>query len=334
LLDCGYTSPDTKQRPYFVMRYFDGKTLEEYVKEHGTLAMADVPEVARQMAAGLHAAHLSNILHRDVKPANVLVRRDATGWQIKLIDFGLAVRQRMLQDAPTCPHGNTILSHSIAGTLDYASPEQRGKLPGVGVGPQADIYSFAKTCCYALFKTTEPTFQDWQKVPREWAKLLGHCLNQNPEGRPSSFAEVLKGISHLQIPERVANILQAHASLCRLHLALNIPPEKLANATTNAQVPADESVLGVIDLTFWGSATNSIIFGTKALYYYDSKCRSCKPNPGTIAYREFPTCDFSLPKNEPGFIRIKDGATLPSFDEELLKVLNLIKQAVGELDDA
>jgi serine/threonine protein kinase len=332
LLDCGYASPKAKQRPYFVMRYFEGKTLEEHVKKYGTLAPDDVVEVARQMAQGLHVAHRKNILHRDVKPANVLVRRDAAGWQVKLIDFGLAVKQRMLQDAPTFQHGNTILSHSIAGTLDYASPEQRGKLPGVGVGPQADIYSFAKTCCYALFETSEPTFQDWQKAPRDWAKLLGHCLNQNPERRPSSFAEVLKGINHLQIPDRVANVLQAHASLYKLHLAPNIPPEKLANATTKAQVPTDESVLGLIDLTFWGSATNSIIFGARALYYYDSK-GSGKPNPGTIAYSEFPTCDFSLPKNEPGFIGIKDGATLPSIDEELVKVLNLIKRAVAELDE-
>jgi serine/threonine protein kinase len=197
LLDCGYLLPSTKQRPYMVMHYFDGQTLDEHVHAHGTLSPADLAEVARLMAQGLHAAHSKNILHRDVKPANVLVRKEGGAWQVKLIDFGLAMTQRTLQGASTSRAGNTLVAGSIAGTLDYAAPEQLGKLRGVRVGPPADIYGFAKTCCYALFDTTEPTFQDWQNAPKEWAELLGHCLNRNPERRPANFADVLDRLPRL-----------------------------------------------------------------------------------------------------------------------------------------
>ena len=115
---------------------------------------------------------------------------------VKLIDFGLALKHALLQNAGSMQSGKTILSSSIAGTLDYAAPEQLGKLPGVRIGPPADIYGFAKTCCYALFETTEPTFQDYQRLP-QWAELLGHCLNRNPDRRPASFAEVLERLGRL-----------------------------------------------------------------------------------------------------------------------------------------
>src|SRR5262245_2121339 len=74
LLDCGYTFPNTKQRPYFVMHFFEGMTLEEHVQKNGPLSAGDLTEAARLMAQGLHAAHAKGILHRDVKPANVLIR--------------------------------------------------------------------------------------------------------------------------------------------------------------------------------------------------------------------------------------------------------------------
>src|SRR5262249_10997446 len=185
LLDCGYTFPSTKTRQYLVMHFFEGMTLEEHVQKNGPLSAGDLTEAARLMAQGLHAAHAKGILHRDVKPANVLIRPplpsppggrgvggEGEGWQVKLIDFGLAMKQRTLQNASTASGSHTILSSSIAGTLEYAAPEQMGRLPGIAVGPPADIYGFAKTCCYALFESTEPTFQDWRKAPMAWAELL------------------------------------------------------------------------------------------------------------------------------------------------------------------
>jgi serine/threonine protein kinase len=478
LLDCGYTFPATKQRPYFVMRYFDGKTLEEHVKEVGPLEPADLAEVARQMAQGLHAAHAKGILHRDVKPANVLLRREpgepggvSPRWEVKLIDFGLALKQRVLQNAGTMQHGYTILSNSIAGTVDYAAPEQLGKLPGVRIGPPADIYGFAKTCCYALFETAEPTFQDYQRLPW-WAELLGRCLNKNPDKRPASLAEVLECLNRLgsaapvrptpreqatpdpfepdlhfdpvpsplppvakvvppphdteaetaarwaalktqmqkqvrasdwdgawqtvdamltikpydreileardylekrrqapkppakaaapylppdlarlvggsvaaaaqatltgaaleALPERVAQVLAAYSSQSGLYLAPNIPAKKLANATEKARVPADEKVLGLIDCTVFGSATDSLIFGSRGFYYYNMG--GSNPNPGFVPYSDFPNCIFAtywLNCINLGKDRYCNRAGASVGRDKIIEMLNGIKQAVIDL---
>ncbi len=194
--DCGYVDVATRSRPFLVMDYFPpGTTLEDHVKKHGPLAVDDLLPVARQMAEGLHAAHGNGILHRDVKPANLLVRKDAEGWQAKVIDFGLALRQKVVQKSMTASIGTrskTRIGDSIAGTLDYAAPEQMGKGQGDAVGPYSDIYGWAKTCCYGLFQTTQPTLRHWHSVPGPLANLLGRCLEEDPKKRPQQFAVVLQ----------------------------------------------------------------------------------------------------------------------------------------------
>ena len=108
---------------------------------------------------------------------------------MKLIDFGLALRGATRRTARRkASLDRTLVGSSIAGTLDYAAPEQMGKLKGVPVGPYSDVYGFGKTCCFALFGTPQPTYQHWQSIPRELADLLGRCLAEQPKGRPQDFA--------------------------------------------------------------------------------------------------------------------------------------------------
>src|SRR5207245_559106 len=192
---------------YLVMEYFEGENLEEWVRHHGVLPVPAAIEVGRQVADALRAAHAHGILHRDVKPANLLLRQarepggSSTRWQVKLIDFGLALKQDWL----TCTlpgQGRTVVGCSVAGTLEYAAPEQLGRLAGVRVGPPADVYGFARSLCFALFETAEPTFQDWQKIPPALAELLGHCLARTPDRRPSNFDAVLEALVQLQAAER------------------------------------------------------------------------------------------------------------------------------------
>jgi tetratricopeptide (TPR) repeat protein len=203
LKDCDYTLPAQRERPYLVMPYFDGQTLDAQVRLHGPLSVPATLAVARQMAAGLQAAHTQGILHRDVKPANVLVRPPvgslsvtggpAVDWSVKLIDFGLALTRRVLSEATqsTVPPLPTATGASIAGTLDYAAPEQLGRLPGEKVRARADIYGWAKTVCYALFQTPTPRRHHWAQVPDRLADLLDRCLAEKPSDRPASFAAVL-----------------------------------------------------------------------------------------------------------------------------------------------
>jgi hypothetical protein len=194
LLDCGYTIPAEKARPYFVMNYFKGVTLEEYVQKQGPLSPEDLMAVARKIAKGLEAAHGKGILHRDVKPANILVLKDDDVWKVKIIDFGLALKQeRIAGAASTNRQSKTIMGSSIAGTLDYAAPEQMGRR-NEPIGAYSDIYGFARTCSFALFQTTQPLFKHWQSLPLPLAQLLEKCLEEDPKKRPQTFAAVLESL--------------------------------------------------------------------------------------------------------------------------------------------
>jgi uracil-DNA glycosylase family 4 len=190
--DCGFASLDGESRPYLVMDYFEGVTLEEQARKE-PLSVADLRQVGRLMASGLEAAHGQGILHRDVKPANVLVRRSPDGsWEVKLIDFGLA--QRLTGRETFLASTRSIAGTSIAGTLEYAAPEQMGKLTGVSVGPTSDLYGFARTCCFALFQTPQPLMRHWRSLPPELAELLETCLEEQPDRRPKSFGTVIPAL--------------------------------------------------------------------------------------------------------------------------------------------
>src|SRR5438093_8275023 len=83
MTDCGYVNATAKSRPYLVMEYFDGESLEDCVKAQGGLAPADLKQIMKPVAQALQTAHEKSILHRDIKPANILVRRDGHGWRVK-----------------------------------------------------------------------------------------------------------------------------------------------------------------------------------------------------------------------------------------------------------
>jgi serine/threonine protein kinase len=171
----------------------------------------DLLAVARQVAAGLDAAHSKGILHRDVKPANLLVRKDGDTWQVKIIDFGLALRQTIKDSMSRLPDpkSRTLFGDSIAGTLDYAAPEQLGRLRDVPVGPYSDIYGFGKTCCFALFQTTQPLPKHWKSIPEPLADLLERCLAELPRERPMDFKVVDRCLAVLETKAAVEVTLAA-----------------------------------------------------------------------------------------------------------------------------
>jgi serine/threonine protein kinase len=201
--DCGYADPAKKSRPYLVMDYFDGLSLDEYVRQNGPLPLADLKLIAIPAARGLQVAHAKKILHRDIKPANLLVRQEMSGWRVKLIDFGLALKRSTLEDTVRSPGGweNTLASNSIAGTLDYAAPEQMGKLPGVPIGPHSDVYGFGKTCYFALLGTPDPDDRQKASLPLGWRKFLSDCTAQ-PDNRLPDFGAVLPRLTRLKAPKK------------------------------------------------------------------------------------------------------------------------------------
>lgn len=228
LRDCGFADPH-QTRPYLMMDYFEGTPLEEVVRQNGPLSAEEVRQMARQMAEGMLAAHECSILHRDLKPGNVLVRKGPGGWQVKLIDFGLALRRQVVHS--TLSHADalaqTMLGNSIAGTLDYAAPEQLGKLPGRKVGSASDIFGFGKTLCYALFRTPLPTPRHWKGLNDDaLIELLENCIEEDPSGRLTSFKQVLERLTS-------ATTVPATAVIPPLPTPLVSPPTQGQSQTTS-----------------------------------------------------------------------------------------------------
>jgi serine/threonine protein kinase len=196
--DCGYIDRANRSRPYFVMDYFPGATLEDQTREQA-LSVADLLEVAHQMAQGLQKAHQLGVLHRDVKPGNVLVYCDAeSGWQVKLIDFGLALKREVIKNTLDNPSTQTVGRPSIAGTLQFAAPEQLG-LHSAKVDTYSDVYGFGKTCCSALFHKTDPKLKDWNAIGNAaLQELLDDCTEAEPAKRPKDFTEVLRRLAQVR----------------------------------------------------------------------------------------------------------------------------------------
>jgi serine/threonine-protein kinase len=119
--------------PYLAMEFHRGRSLGDLLEE-GPLAARRAVGIARQMLSGLRHAHEASVVHRDLKPDNMLLLSDVEGDFVKILDFGLA--KILLDDAPG---GAPITSTGLAmGTLGYMSPEQ---FRGQAVDARADIYS-------------------------------------------------------------------------------------------------------------------------------------------------------------------------------------------------
>ncbi len=109
------------------MEYFAGRTLSEVIAQRGVVPLSDVSDMLRQICDGLEAAHQAGVIHRDLKPGNILVGERGA---IKIIDFGLAT-SLMSSDSLTA-------TGTILGTPNYMAPEQvRGK----PVDARADVYA-------------------------------------------------------------------------------------------------------------------------------------------------------------------------------------------------
>lgn len=234
--DCDYADA-ARTRPYLVMDYFEGGTLADHVEKHGPVPAADLLPLLRLLVGGLQRAHARGILHRDVKPGNILVRRGDRGtWDARLIDFGLALRARTGPSTQKASLDQTLAGSSIAGTLEYAAPEQMGRLSGVAVGPYSDVYGLARTCCFALFGTAQPTFQHWQKIPAPLAELLGRCLAESPRERPADCQVLLRDLDALPRAGPAAKAVSREAPI------LDAMPVEVAAPRTRVRAPAERTV--------------------------------------------------------------------------------------------
>ncbi|MFI6329373.1 protein kinase [Micromonospora chersina] len=129
------TLADGSQVSYLVMEYVDGEPLVTWIRRAGRLDPASTMSVVAQAAHALHAAHLAGIVHRDVKPGNLLVKRDGT---VVLVDFGIARASTM---------AGITAAHMVLGTASYMSPEQAAGQP---VSPVTDVYALGAVAYFCL----------------------------------------------------------------------------------------------------------------------------------------------------------------------------------------
>ena len=177
--------------PFLVMDYIEGQTLDDYLAEKGKLSEDETIRLLKPIADALDYAHGEGVVHRDVKPANIMIRKDGHPF---ILDFGIA---REIQETMT-----RVTGKLSSGTLLYMSPEQlRGQPPKAA----QDVYSFA-AMAYECLKG-EPPFPhgqiEYQILNEQPERLTGNAailaagvmagLAKKPEDRPATCIGVLDG---------------------------------------------------------------------------------------------------------------------------------------------
>src|SRR5208283_5300987 len=193
----------TGQNYFYAMEFVEGETLENLIKRSGRLEVNLAVEIATQVAAGLDAVHKKKLVHRDVKPSNIMVSlEDGGAVRAKIIDLGLAkaVNDPGSQIAISIPGG-------FAGTPEFASPEQ---FAGVGVDIRSYLYSqgvmlWEMVTGHALFRGTSAEvmykhqhaplpLERLKDVPQPVVVLLEKLLEKDPAQRFQTPDELLKAM--------------------------------------------------------------------------------------------------------------------------------------------
>ena len=130
-----------EEEPYFVMEYIEGNTLTSIIAKNRTISLSDILFIGAQVSSGLHAAHQKGLVHRDIKPGNIMITPDG---KVKVTDFGIVSLQNEESDITK--------TGSILGTASYISPEQAQGKP---VSIESDLYSLG-TVLYELITGKAP----------------------------------------------------------------------------------------------------------------------------------------------------------------------------------
>ena len=196
---------------YIVMELVEGITLKDYISKKGKLSVKEATSIAIQVSMGLEAAHSHGIIHRDVKPQNIIISTDG---KVKVTDFGIA----------RAASSNTI-SSNVMGSVHYSSPEQ---VRGGYSDEKSDIYSLGITM-YEMITGKVPFegettvaiaikhLQDEMVPPREYTpdipysleQIILKCTQKSVDKRYASMSEVIADLKHSLI-EPNGNFVQLY----------------------------------------------------------------------------------------------------------------------------
>ncbi len=243
---------------FIVMAFYDGSTLK-YLVDSEDLNVERATSIARQVALGLGTAHDNGIVHRDVKPANIMVTERGI---VKILDFGVA---KLGESSDLTREGSTI------GTAAYMSPEQAR---GEGVDYRSDIWSIG-AMLYELLSGKRPFGGGYEaavaysilneepaaltNVPEELATIVASALSKDPASRPASAVDLANllapfaGASAIQTGERpaVARSSEGSASQQSVILKFSVAATVLLGGALRCHDRTGTTRLGVSD---WSSA--------------------------------------------------------------------------------
>ncbi len=192
---------------YIVMEYVDGKTLKNLVKKRGALTLPEVIDIMTQLTSAIACAHDSNIIHRDIKPQNVLIKENGI---VKITDFGIAMALNSNELTQT---------NSVMGSVHYLPPEQAN---GKGATVKSDIYSLG-IVMFELLTGTLPFRGDNaveiaikqmknqipsvcninDKIPQSVENIILKACAKNPKNRYNTVVEMYNDIQTCLDEDRI-----------------------------------------------------------------------------------------------------------------------------------
>lgn len=205
-------------KDFLVMEYVEGRTLKDLIAER-KLLLSQILDFAAQVAAALEAAHSAGVVHRDIKPMNIMVRPNQ---QVKVLDFGLAKMTDAYLVRQTRTLQEVTQSGMIVGTVNYMSPEQTrgeaadarsdifslgcvlyeaatGRLPFNGPSALAIMHEIATAA-------PPPPSKLHPDLPPAFDRLVAKCLEKDPSHRFAQASDLSQAIKALSLPHSVASV--------------------------------------------------------------------------------------------------------------------------------
>ncbi len=234
-----------EDEPFFVMEYIEGNTLTSIIAKKKTISIGDILFIGAQVSDGLQAAHNRGLVHRDIKPGNIMI---TPSGKVKVTDFGIVSIQN--EDSDITKTG------SILGTASYISPEQA---QGKQVSVESDLYSLG-TVMYELI-AGRPPFEGETPIATatkhltEKPKKLSIYRKDIPKGLENAVLKLL----HKYPKDRYKNAEDLRAVLLqqRRHIQMQETQENLVNLTNpkikfRFTLPALVLSIGLVFGTVWG----------------------------------------------------------------------------------
>ena len=201
-------------RPFIVMEFIEGESLKDVIQQHSPLPVPRVCRIAKQVAGALEAAHQIGMIHRDIKPGNILLTRppQGTGQEeiAKVLDFGIA----KIKEVHLAAGGETLTRTGTSiGTPAYMSPEQAMGTTGAGLDGRSDLYSLG-VVMYEMLSGALPIQAESEvqmligqihsepqpirarrpELPVGIGAVVMQCLEKDPARRPASGAALIAQI--------------------------------------------------------------------------------------------------------------------------------------------